>query len=75
MPTARSIILPSECDAIAIDADGAGIGGSDAMGVVAEIGQYLFASGGRLGIDVAVDTPHFFDTAIKHGRIGQAGNR
>ena len=75
LPAACSIILPSEGDAIAIDADEAGIGDGNAMGVAAEIGQHLFGAGKwRLGIDDPVDTPGFFDNAIECGRIGQAGD-
>ena len=40
-PAARSIILPSECDSIAIDADKAGIGDGNTMGIAAEISQHL----------------------------------
>lgn len=75
LPAARSIILPSECDSIAIDADEAGIGDGDAMGIAPEIGQHLFGSGkGRLGIDDPADTPRFFDHAVECGRTGQAGD-
>ena len=75
LPAARSIIPPSECDSIAIDADEAGIGDGDAMGIAAEIGQHLFGSGKwRLGIDDPVDSPRCFDSAVECGRTGQAGN-
>src|SRR5215213_1191489 len=75
LPAARSIILPSECDAIAVDADEAGIGDGNAMGIAPEIGQHLFGSGKwRLGIDHPVDTPRFFDNVIERRRIGQAGD-
>ena len=75
LPAARSIILPSECDAIAIDADEAGIGDGNAMRVAAEISQHLRGSSkGRLGIDDPVDAPRFFDNAIECGRIGQVGD-
>lgn len=51
LPAAMAIILPTECDAVALHADEAGIGDNDAMGISREIGQYLFGSGKwRLGI-------------------------
>lgn len=70
----RSIVLPSEGDAIAIDVDEAAIGDGNTMRIAAEISQHLPGSGkGRLGIDHPVDTP-CFDNAIEYGRIGQASD-
>ena len=40
-PAAMAIVPPAERDAFVVHADQAGIGDGDAMGVAAEIGQYL----------------------------------
>ena len=72
LPAARSIILPSECDSIAIDADEPRIGDGNGMGVTAEIGQHLFGAGKRrLGIDDPVDATRCFDNVIERRRIGR----
>lgn len=75
LAAACSVILPSECDAIVVHADEAGIGDGDAMGVAAEIGQHLFGSGKwRLGIDHPVDMTRRFKGSIEGDRTDQTGD-
>ena len=50
--TAMSIVFPAEGDVLTIEGDEPVVGDSDAMGVTAEITQYLLGSAhGLLGID------------------------
>lgn len=69
---AVAIILPSECDTIAIDADEAGIGDGDTVGVASEIGQNLSGSReGRLGIHHPVNAPCIPYRSIECRRVSQ----
>ena len=67
------IVLPAKGDALLIEGQQAMIGNGHAMGVAAEIAQYLHGpTEGRLGINdpvVAVQTAHEFCELL---RIGQS---
>ena len=67
-----AIILPSECDTIAIDVDEAGIGDGNSVGVASEVGQHLSGScEGRLGIHYPVNAPCIPYRSIECSRVSQ----
>lgn len=70
-----AIIFPSERDTIAIDADEAGVGDGNSVGVASEVGQHLYGScEGRLGKNNPVNALCVFYHSIECGRIRQACN-
>jgi len=68
-----SIVAPTERDAVAVECEQSMIGDGDAMGVTAEITQYLFGTTeGRLGVDdpfVAVQLSHERGEAVWSGQM------
>src|SRR5215468_2823819 len=56
------------------EADQAGVGNRDTVGVATEIGQHLFwATEGWLGVDDPLDPPQLIEPAGEGGGIGEAG--
>jgi len=73
-PAAMAIIPPAEGDAIVLHADQPGIGDGDAVGVAAEIGQYLLLTAeGRLGVDDPFPAAGFGEQTGEGIRLCQAG--
>lgn len=67
-----AVVLPAESHMIVRNADQAGVGNRDTMGVAAEIGQHLLRTAeGGLGVDDPLDAPQFVELAGEGGGFGK----